>query len=840
MNREILPKVKAIINQAIKEAKSFDDVKVRPEHIILSTLLDNDNDTVKILKSLNIETGDLYDKLSDYIRKTINSPSIVTNTRKSLPMSNETAKIIKDVDKECEKLNDTSIDAPHVFLAILLSKLQVNEFLNTYGINYHSFKTKFKEMRDDFPNGAYEGDEQDEPADDSYKRKAPKQGEAKSKTPVLDNFCRDVSKAVEKGEIDPVVGRAVEIKRVSQILSRRKKNNPILIGEPGVGKTSIVEGLAQLISDGNAPRTLMGKRIFTLDLASIVAGTKYRGQFEERMKAVLEECKANPDIILFIDELHTIVGAGNASGSLDASNIFKPALARGELQVIGATTLDEYRENIEKDGALTRRFQQVLVEETTLEETKIILTNIKEKYEKHHKVKYTDEAIDECVKLSARYIMDRSMPDKAIDVMDEAGAMTNVSVEKPESIKKLEAKKDDINEKKKDVVRSQKYEEAAKLRDEERKVTEELTTAMAEWNAKLDKNITEVGVELISEVVSMMTGIPLTKISTQESKRLINMDKDLMGKVIGQDAAVTKVVKAIKRNRIGIKDKNKPVGSFIFLGPTGVGKTLLAKLLAEYVFGDADSLVRMDMSEYMEKHSVSKLIGPPPGYVGYDQGGQLTEKVRRKPHCVILFDEIEKAHEDVFNLLLQLLDEGQLTDGLGRKVNFKNALIILTSNIGVREVNSFGKSMGFETASSIVNEENKARAIIEKALKKKFRPEFLNRIDESIIFNGLSEEDIHKIIYLEVSNLEKRVIEMGYKLKIDKEAIEFLARQGYDEAYGARPLNRAIQKYVEDPVADEILKDNIAEGETIHISFDKEKEEIIVAGEKPTKPSKKK
>lgn len=432
------------------------------------------------------------------------------------------------------------------------------------------------------------------------------------------------------------------------------------------------------------------------------------------------------------------------------------------------------------------------------------------------------------------------MPDKAIDVMDEAGAMTNVSVEKPESIKKLEAKRDDINEKKKDVVRSQKYEEAAKLRDEERKVTEELTTAMSEWNAKLDKNITEVGVELISEVVSMMTGIPLTKISTQESKRLVNMDKDLMGKVIGQDAAVTKVVKAIKRNRIGIKDKNKPVGSFIFLGPTGVGKTLLAKLLAEYVFGDADSLVRMDMSEYMEKHSVSKLIGPPPGYVGYDQGGQLTEKVRRKPHCVILFDEIEKAHEDVFNLLLQLLDEGQLTDGLGRKVNFKNALIILTSNIGVREVNSFGKSMGFETASSIVNEENKARAIIEKALKKKFRPEFLNRIDESIIFNGLSEEDIHKIIYLEVSNLEKRVIEMGYKLKIDKEAIEFLARQGYDEAYGARPLNRAIQKYVEDPVADEILKDNIAEGETIHISFDKEKEEIIVAGEKPTKPSKKK
>lgn len=839
MNREILPKVKSIINQAMKEAKSFDDVKVRPEHIIMSILLDNDNDTVNTLKNMGIETSDLYDKLSDYVRKTVNAPSIVNKTKKTLPMSNETANIIKTVDKECEKLNDTSIDVPHVFLAILLSKLPVNEFLNNnYSINYNVFKKRFKEMRDDFPNGAYEGDEHDDSVDDFNKRKAPKQGEAKSKTPVLDNFCRDVSKAVEKGEIDPVVGRTVEIKRVSQILSRRKKNNPILIGEPGVGKTSIVEGLAQLIKDGNAPRTLIGKRIFTLDLASIVAGTKYRGQFEERMKAVLEECKANPDIVLFIDELHTIVGAGNASGSLDASNIFKPALARGELQVIGATTLDEYRENIEKDGALTRRFQQVLVEEPTLDETKIILMNIKEKYEKHHKVKYTDEAIEECVKLSARYIMDRSMPDKAIDVLDEAGATTNVSVEKPENIKLLEAKKNEINEKKLEVVRSQKYEDAAKLRDEEKKITESLDAAKAEWVAKLDKNVTEVGVELISEVVSMMTGIPLTKISVQESKRLVNMDKDLMGKVIGQDSAVSKVVKAIKRNRIGIKDKNKPVGSFIFLGPTGVGKTLLAKLLAEYVFGDADSLVRMDMSEYMEKHSVSRLIGPPPGYVGYDQGGQLTEKVRRKPHCVILFDEIEKAHEDVFNLLLQLLDEGQLTDGLGRKVNFKNALIILTSNIGVREVTSFGKSMGFETASSIVNEENKARAIIEKALKKKFRPEFLNRIDESIIFNGLTEEDIHKIIYIEVAKLEERVIEMGYKLKIDKEAIEFLARQGYDEAYGARPLTRAIQHYVEDPVADEILNDKIAEGETIHISFDKEKEELVVGGEKPEKPTK--
>jgi ATP-dependent Clp protease ATP-binding subunit ClpC len=597
--------------------------------------------------------------------------------------------------------------------------------------------------------------------------------------------------------------------------------------------TSIIEGLAQLINDGNAPRPLMNKKIFSLDLASLVAGTKYRGQFEERMKAVLEECKANPNIILFIDELHTIVGAGNASGSLDASNIFKPPLARGEIQIIGATTLDEYRENIEKDGALTRRFQQVLVEEPTLEETKTILMNIKEKYEKHHRVTYTEEAIDECVKLSARYITERSMPDKAIDVLDEAGATTNVSLEKPANIKDLEAKKSQLIEKKKEVVSKQKYEEAAKIRDEEKNLNEELQKAIDTWNQKLENKTTTVGVELISEVVSMMTGIPLTKISTQESKKLITMDKELMGKVIGQDDAVSKVVKAIKRNRIGIKNKNKPVGSFIFLGQTGTGKTLLAKLLAEHVYGDIDALVRMDMSEYMEKHSVSRMVGAPPGYVGYEQGGQLTEKVRRKPHCVILFDEIEKAHEDVFNLLLQLLDEGQLTDGLGRKVNFKNALIIMTSNIGVKEVNSFGKSMGFETTSSLLTEETRVRDIIEKALKKKFRPEFLNRIDEAIVFRHLSQEDIHKIIYLEIEQLQKRLNEMSYKLKISKDAVEFLGKQGYDEAYGARPLARAIQHYVEDTIADEILNENINEGDIINIGFDSDNEQITIKGSKP-------
>ena len=828
MNKDIHPKLKVIINQAIKESQSFDDLKVRPEHLILSMINDNDNTCSKIFKLLKVDINDLHDNISDYLRKTDLIPRIAVTSKRKPPFSDETKAIFKAVDKECEKYSDKMIDSQHIMLTILASKLPINDILNKVGINYNSFKNKMKE---EIKSSAFDDSDMDD-LNDSFKKK-PLKGDTKSKTPVLDNFCRDVSKAVENGEIDPVIGRKTEIKRVSQILSRRKKNNPILIGEPGVGKTSIVEGLAQLIKDGTAPRTLLGKKIFTLDLASIVAGTKFRGQFEERMKAILQECKANPDIILFIDELHTIIGAGNASGSLDASNIFKPALARGELQVIGATTLDEYRENIEKDGALTRRFQQVLVEEPTLDETKTILLNIKEKYEKHHKVRYTDEAIEECVKLSARYIMDRSMPDKAIDVLDEAGASTNVSVEKPEKIKKLEIKIAEIIEQKRLVVNKQKYEEAAKLRDEEKKVEETLEKAIIEWNESLDKDVTEIGVDIISEIVSMMTGIPLNKISTQEGKRLLNLDKELSGSVIGQESAVVKVVKAIKRNRIGIKDKNKPVGSFIFLGPTGVGKTLLAKLLAEQVFGDAEALVRMDMSEYMEKHSVSRLVGPPPGYVGYDQGGQLTEKVRRKPHCVILFDEIEKAHEDVFNLLLQLLDEGQLTDGLGRKVNFKNALIIMTSNIGVKEANSFGKNMGFETDSKILSEENKVREIIEKALKKKFKPEFLNRIDEAIVFNSLSREDIHKIIYVEIEKLKGRIEEMHYTLNVTEDAIDFLAEEGYSEEYGARPLNRAIQHYIEDSVADEILNDKIKEGEIINIDYIKG--EIVVKTSKKAK-----
>jgi ATP-dependent Clp protease ATP-binding subunit ClpC len=798
----------------------------KPEHIVLSIINHGDNEGFRLLNTIT-DTQKLHDTISENLRIYDLTPRINENKREKLQFSEELKLIFKSVDKECDDLGDKQIDTTHIILSILAAKIPLTKTLVKFHVTYNKFKNLIMDDKTKIMNERIDDDFNDE-FEEPERFKRSKKKSDNSKTPVLDNFCRDVSKAVQKGEIDPVVGRVNEIKRLSQILSRRKKNNPILIGDPGVGKTAIVEGLAKLILDGNAPRTIANKRIFTLDLASIVAGTKYRGQFEERMKAVLEECKANPDIILFIDELHTIIGAGNASGSLDASNIFKPALARGEIQIVGATTLDEYREHIEKDGALTRRFQQVLVEETTLEETKIILMNIKEKYEKHHKVVYTDEAIDECVKLAHRYIMERAMPDKAIDVLDEAGAATNVRLEKPAQIKELEDKKNEILNRKKEVVSKQRYEEAAKLRDEENKIKEKLTNALDDWSAKLDKKITTVGIEQISEVVSMMTGIPLTKISTQESKKLMSLDKDLMGLVIGQDAAVSKVVKSIKRNRIGIKDKNKPIGSFIFLGPTGVGKTYLAKLLAEHVFGDEDALVRIDMSEYMEKHSVSRLIGPPPGYVGYDQGGQLTEKVRRKPHVVILFDEIEKAHEDVYNLLLQLLDDGQLTDGLGRKINFKNSLIIMTSNIGVKELAQYGTSVGFQTNLTVANEDERSRSIIEKALKKKFRPEFLNRIDESIVFNGLKKEDIHKIIHKEIEKLESRIGEVGYKLDINKSAIEFLADQGYDEQYGARPLARTIQRYVEDPIADEILSGNVADGDTLKIMFDKTTNEIVL------------
>jgi ATP-dependent Clp protease ATP-binding subunit ClpC len=592
--------------------------------------------------------------------------------------------------------------------------------------------------------------------------------------------------------------------------------------------TSIIEGIAKMIYEGNAPRILTNKRILSLSLTSIVAGTKYRGQFEERMKAIMDELKQNPDIIIFLDELHTIVGAGNSSGGLDASNIFKPALANGEIQVIGATTLDEFRENIEKDGALTRRFQQVLVNEPTVQEAITILKSVKSTYEKYHKVRYSDDAIEECVKMADRYITDRALPDKAFDILDEAGAAANINHEKPEHIKKLEVDRDTLIKQKLDVVNKQKYEEAAELRDKEAKLDKALETAMSEWEKSLDLKKTEIGVEQICDVISTMTGIPLSKLSSQENKKLLNLDKILKENIIGQDEAIEKTVQAIKRNRLGIKDKKKPQGVFIYLGPSGVGKTELVKRVAEQLFGDSESLIRLDMSEYSEKFNVSRLVGSPPGYVGYEQGGQLTEQVRRKPYSVVLFDEIEKAHPDIYNLLLQLLDEGQLTDGMGRKVDFKNCLVIMTSNVGVKELSSMGKTVGFETQSTIASKSDRDRQIIEKALKKKFPPEFLNRIDETIVFNKLSEENIHKIIYIEIDKLKERLSDMGYDIKLDKSAMEFIAKEGYHEEYGARPLGRAIQVHIGNLIADEILMGNIQEGSQIKISFDKKENKVFV------------
>ncbi len=831
MNREIIPKLRQIISDAIKEAKSMDDISVRPEHILYSILYDGLNGTVDALNNMNINIEDLSESIYYEISNTNPIPKLDKKNghRSTTPFSKETRDLFNSVDKESEMMGDNHIDTTHMVLAMLNNNnnLTVKNLLNKHSINYKNFHKTVKEMRNNLENPTSKNEANyeysGENSENQNKRKS-----TKTKTPVLDNFCTNITDLVDNDKIDPVVGREKEIKRVIQILSRRKKNNPVLIGEPGVGKSAIVEGLALLIKSDSVPRPLMGKQIYSLEMASMVAGTKYRGQFEERINALLDELKNNPDIILFIDELHTLVGAGNATGSLDASNIFKPALARGEIQVIGATTLDEFRENIEKDGAMTRRFQQVIVEPTSIDETRVILNNIKPKYESYHKVKYTDEAIEECIKMADRYITDRAMPDKAIDILDEAGASTNSELELPDNIKKLEQKKQEILNKKLEVVQKQKYEEAAELRDEEKKVNSELSKAKTEWLSNLDKKVTTVDIDLVAETVSTMTGIPLSKLTIQENKKLVTMDKDLMGKVIGQDEAVTKVIKAIKRNRLGIKDKNKPIGSFIFLGPTGVGKTHLSKLLAKEIFGDAEALIRVDMSEYMEKHTTSKLIGSPPGYVGYEQGGQLTEKIRKKPYSLVLFDEIEKAHPDVFNVLLQLLDEGQLTDGLGRKINFKNTLIILTSNVGAKELSSFSQSVGFKTDAIIASEEERTATIIKKALKNKFKPEFLNRLDDIIVFKNLKQEDIHKIIYNELDKLKDRIKEIGFELKITKPAIEFVAKNGYDEAYGARPLSRAIQRYIEDPIADAILSEKYKEGNTITITLDKGKKNIIL------------
>ena len=817
MGKNVKPSVRKIMRDALSDVTSINGSHLTLEHIILSMIMDGENRAIKAITTMGVNVNSLYDTIYEVAHNGVLTPKVKVADK--IPFNKEVKQVFDNVDDEVELVGDFEVDTAHVMLSTLnIEDLKITKVLNKFKINYNNFKETIM--------SAESFDET--PMDENNKRVKKNKRVARSAIPVINNFCRNVSLAAENGEIDPVIGREKEIKRVSQILSRRKKNNPVLIGDPGVGKTSVIEGIAKLIVDGEAPRVLSDKKIYSLNMASIVAGTKYRGQFEERLKTLIDEIKDNPEIILFIDELHTMVGAGNASGSLDAANIFKPALANGDLQVIGATTLDEYREHIEKDGALTRRFQQVLINEPTVAETITILMNIRGTYENHHKVSYSDDAIEECVKLSDRYITDRAMPDKAIDILDEAGAATNVSQEKPAAIKKLEIEKRKISEQKLIVVSRQKYEEAAELRDKEGKLTEKLVAENLKWEQQLDKKRTDVGVNEICEVISTMTGIPLNKISSQENKRLSAMSAVLKQSIIGQDEAIDKITQAIKRNRLGLKDRQKPIGSFICLGPTGVGKTELAKKIAEQLFGDSDALIRLDMSEYIEKHTVSRMVGAPPGYVGYEQGGQLTEKVRRRPYSVILLDEIEKAHSDVFNLLLQLLDEGQLTDGLGRKVDFKNCLIILTSNIGVKELSTLGSGVGFKTDATIVNKEERNRNIIQKALKKKFAPEFLNRIDDTIIFNSLTVDDIKKIIGIEVEKLKTNLTDLGYKITLDKGAIDFLVREGYDEAYGVRPLSRAIQVHIGNLIADEILNGNIKEGSIIKISYNKKTDKVFV------------
>lgn len=812
-------KIQWVLKESFKESNRLGYNEITPDHMVLTMLNDYENSVINILNLMGFESEELSSKVESYLRLKIKNPPI---KKKLLSLSESSKRALNVSEMESDKLRDDTICEEHLMLAILKDKeLDCTKVLTNQGINYKSFKNTLLEIKKEI-NMSITDDYGDM---DNLKGK--KTG-SKSNTPILDNFGRDITEIAAKGGIDPIIGRDVEIERVSQILSRRKKNNPILIGEPGVGKTAIVEGLALKIVQKKCPRILFGKRIVALDMALLVAGTKYRGQFEERLKGIMQELEKATEVIIFIDEIHTMMGAGNASGALDASNILKPALARGEVQCIGATTLDEFRENIEKDGALTRRFQKVMVNPPSLEDTLTILKNIKDRYEDHHKVNYSLEAIEACAKLADRYITDREQPDKSIDILDEVGARSQVHLKPPKHILELENKILDIDQKKIDVVKAQKYEEAARLRDEERKLKEDLEIETEVWTNELNssrKNITE---EDVANVVSMVTGIPVTKVSQDDLARLKNMATILMSKVIGQDSAVEQISKAIRRNRMGIKSHNKPIGSFIFLGPTGVGKTHLAKKLSEEVFGTDDAVVRVDMSEYMEKHAVSKLVGAPPGYVGYEEGGQLTEKIRRKPYSVVLLDEIEKAHPDVFNILLQVLDEGHLTDGLGRKVDFRNTLIIMTSNVGARKLQDFGTGVGFGTKAKIDNLEDIRNNVIEESVKKAFSPEFLNRLDDIIIFKSLEKEDIKKIVDIPLNELKDRIKEMGYNIKISTKLRDHLVEAGYDEKYGARPLNRAIQKYVEDPIAERMLEGDLKEGDTIKVGYAKDDVTVTV------------
>ena len=844
MEAKFSPRVKDVITYSREEALRLGHDQLGLEHLMLGIIREGEGSAIKILKKLDVNLMDL--------RKVIEELQLPGNRKVNslaeIPLLKQTEKALKVTYLEAKLHNSELIGTEHLLLAILKDNSNIaTKALNKFNVDY---ETVTRMMEDQVPNpraeksGSTSDDEGDEEGGaGNFGSGTKKAADSKSKTPVLDNFGRDLTKSAEEGKLDPIVGREKEIERVSQILSRRKKNNPILIGEPGVGKSAIAEGLALRIIQRKVSRVLFNKRVVTLDLASLVAGTKYRGQFEERMKAVMNELEKSPDVILFIDEIHTIIGAGGASGSLDASNMFKPALARGEIQCIGATTLDEYRQYIEKDGALERRFQKVLVEPTSAEETVQILNNIKSKYEDHHNVTYTDEAIKACVTLTARYITDRHLPDKAIDALDEAGSRVHIkNINVPKNVLEIEKKIEDIKEEKNRVVRSQKYEEAAKLRDTEKQLLEQLETAKAAWEEETKNHRETVSEDNVAEVVSMMTGIPVQRVAQNESGKLSKMGDELKGKVIGQDHAIAKIVKAIQRNRAGLKDPNKPIGTFIFLGPTGVGKTQLAKIISKYLFDSEDSMIRIDMSEYMEKFAVSRLVGAPPGYVGYEEGGQLTEKVRRRPYSVVLLDEIEKAHPDVFNLLLQVLDDGQLTDSLGRKVDFKNTIVIMTSNIGSRQLKDFGQGVGFSTGAKREQVDENSKGVIESALKKAFAPEFLNRIDDVIVFNSLSREDIHKIIDIELEKLYGRIQGLGYTVKMTEEAKDFIADKGFDANLGARPLKRAIQKYVEDPLAEEIITNNPTEGDNIELELDTEKQEIKIKISKPgaSKPNKKK
>ncbi len=836
MEAKFSQRVKDVLIYSREEAQRLGNDYIGLEHLLLGIIREGDGLAIRIMRNLRVDLAEVRKK----VEMAVASHKEKNSGGENLPLIKQAERALKITYLEAKVFNSELIGTEHLLLAILKDENNlVTKTFISYGVSYEIVKDELKAILTNGneetrfnPQDILPKDEEDEDPEEggkSFSSSPKKPQDSKSKTPVLDNFGRDITKAAEEGRLDPIVGREKELERIAQILSRRKKNNPILIGEPGVGKSAIAEGLALRIVQRKVARSLFNKRLVSLDLASLVAGTKYRGQFEERMKAVLNELEKNPNIIVFIDEIHTIVGAGNASGSLDASNMFKPALARGDIQCIGATTLDEYRQYIEKDGALERRFQKVLVDPTSPEETVEILHNIKEKYEDHHLVTYTDDAIKACVSLTNRYITDRYLPDKAIDALDEAGARVHISnINVPQEIIEVENQIEETRKQKMLAINSQKFEEAADLRDSERKLQDNLEREKKRWEESAKLNRQTVAEENVAEVVAMMTGIPVQRIAKNESDRLINMEAELENSVIGQNDAIKKVVRAIRRNRAGLKDPNKPIGTFIFLGPTGVGKTHLAKVLSRYLFDTEDALVRIDMSEYMEKFAVSRLIGAPPGYVGYEEGGQLTEKIRRRPYSIVLLDEIEKAHPDVFHLLLQVLDDGMLTDSFGRRVDFKNTIVIMTSNIGSRQLKDFGQGVGFATSAKQAASSDHARGVIENALKKAFAPEFINRIDDIVIFDSLEREDIHKIIDIELKLLYKRTEDLGYHIVITPAAKDYIAEKGWDAQFGARPLKRAIQKYVEDTLAEEIIKTKLTENDLITVDYIAEKDEIVV------------